>query len=117
MPEPWPAPDWMRISWPVRVSSSTPTGVRATQDSWILISVGTPTTHLEEAETGNGMAHSPDAGRRGWRTTGVILGGGMGKASRRGADSPETGGLERRGITRPIQHVASHSAFSLSYPF
>src|SRR4051794_23619011 len=56
MPLPWPAPDWMSTLLPPRVSSSTPTGVRATRDSCVLISLGTPTTHLLERETGNGMA-------------------------------------------------------------
>src|SRR5215510_4719937 len=46
MPEPWPAPDWIRTRWPERCSSSTPTGVMATRDSCVLISFGTPTTYL-----------------------------------------------------------------------
>src|SRR5262245_17675213 len=46
MPEPWPAPDWISTRWPERCSSSTPTGVIATRDSCVLISLGTPTTYL-----------------------------------------------------------------------
>src|SRR5262249_39974763 len=46
MPEPWPAPAWIRTRWPKRCSSSTPTGVMATRDSCVLISLGTPTTYL-----------------------------------------------------------------------
>src|SRR5947207_2285231 len=44
MPLPCPAPAWMRTRCPRRVSSSTPTGIRATRDSCGLISLGTPTT-------------------------------------------------------------------------
>src|SRR5260370_6126453 len=39
----------MRTRWPPRVSSSTPTGVRATRDSCVLISLGTPTTYFSPA--------------------------------------------------------------------
>src|SRR5262249_25366238 len=46
MPLPWPAPAWRRTLCPARVSSSTPTGIRATRDSCVLISLGTPITYL-----------------------------------------------------------------------
>src|SRR6516225_5281980 len=46
MPLPCPAPAWISTWWPARVSSSTPTGIRATRDSCVLISLGTPTTSL-----------------------------------------------------------------------
>src|SRR5262249_2596120 len=58
MPEPWPAPAWIRTRWPERCNSSTPTGVRATRDSCVLISLGTPTTYLSPF----GIADHPFSG-------------------------------------------------------
>src|SRR5262249_62089730 len=58
MREPWPAPAWHRTRWPERCNSSTPTGVRATRDSCVLISLGTPTTYLSPF----GIADHPFSG-------------------------------------------------------
>src|SRR5690348_3164124 len=43
MPLPCPAPVWISTRCLARVSSSTPTGMRATRYSSVLISLGTPT--------------------------------------------------------------------------
>src|SRR5437764_9854866 len=53
MPLPCPAPAWISTRWPARVNSSTPTGIRATRDSCVLISLGTPTTSFPPCAIGS----------------------------------------------------------------
>src|SRR5271168_3990529 len=61
MPLPWPAPAWISTRWPRLVNSSTPTGIRDTRDSCVLISLGTPTTYFPLCirEPRNSWFHGP----------------------------------------------------------
>src|SRR5215831_592575 len=61
MPLPCPAPAWTTTLWPARVSSSTPTGSRATRYSSVLISLGTPT--IIASPPGKGLVHSEKSRR------------------------------------------------------